>query len=278
MRRFRALVELTRAPAALTVLGDSVTGAVSAGRRLRGRRAVLPAASAAAYWAGMVLNDWADREVDAAERPERPIPSGRIEPVLALGLAAGLGGAGLLIGAAAGRSRQATALLVSVIGYDVVFKPNPAGPVSMAACRALDVLLGGGRDSWPAAARVAAHTWAVTSLSRGEVHGASPRTAATAAAVTGLITASLPLGCASPAHRAAVVSLGTAYAGAVGGPQWRARADPRAARVREATRRGVHGTVLLQAALSARRNLPAAAALVAVLPAIELLGRKVSPT
>ncbi|MDQ0577954.1 UbiA family prenyltransferase [Streptomyces rishiriensis] len=33
----------------------------------------------------MALNDWADREEDAAaERPHRPLPSGRIAPAQAL--------------------------------------------------------------------------------------------------------------------------------------------------------------------------------------------------
>ena len=35
-------------------------------------------ASSLVIMAGMALNDVADREVDAAERPERPIPSGKI--------------------------------------------------------------------------------------------------------------------------------------------------------------------------------------------------------
>ena len=40
--------------------------------------ATLIAASACLYAAGMVLNDAFDAELDARERPERPIPSGRI--------------------------------------------------------------------------------------------------------------------------------------------------------------------------------------------------------
>ena len=34
--------------------------------------------------AGMALNDYADREIDAVERPGRPIPSGRVTPEFAL--------------------------------------------------------------------------------------------------------------------------------------------------------------------------------------------------
>jgi hypothetical protein len=73
---FPDLVELVRAPAALSVPGDALAGAAAAGTL--GRRTVgLAAASVCLYWAGMSANDWADREIDAKERPERPIPSGR---------------------------------------------------------------------------------------------------------------------------------------------------------------------------------------------------------
>ncbi len=83
-----------RAPAALTVLGDSVVGAMWSGRPLGGRRLALPLASALLYWSGMVLNDWADRKRDAVERPERPIPSGDVSPAAALSAATILAGGG----------------------------------------------------------------------------------------------------------------------------------------------------------------------------------------
>ncbi|WP_344946429.1 UbiA family prenyltransferase, partial [Actinomadura miaoliensis] len=99
----RALVELVRAPAALSVPGDVLSGAAAAGG-LRGVRgpAGLAAASVCLYWAGMALNDYADRRLDAVERPERPIPSGRVRPGTALAVAAGLTGAGVALAGAAG--------------------------------------------------------------------------------------------------------------------------------------------------------------------------------
>ncbi|MEV6706402.1 4-hydroxybenzoate polyprenyltransferase, partial [Micromonospora wenchangensis] len=73
------LAELVRAPAALSVPGDLVAGAAAAGV-LGPRTAGLAGASVLLYWAGMAANDWADRGLDAEERPERPIPSGRGDP------------------------------------------------------------------------------------------------------------------------------------------------------------------------------------------------------
>ncbi|MEV4823126.1 SCO3242 family prenyltransferase [Micromonospora sp. NPDC049274] len=172
------VAELVRAPAALSVPGDVVAGAAAAGA-LSPRTPALAGASVLLYWAGMAANDWADRRLDAVERPERPIPSGRVTPAAALGLAAGLTAAGVGLAAAVG-GRRAAALAVplaaTIWGYDLLAKNTAAGPAVMAACRGLDVLLGasGGNlvRALPSAATVAAHTWTVTTLSRREVTGA----------------------------------------------------------------------------------------------------------
>jgi len=87
----QAVAELVRLPAVLSVPGDVLVGAAASGQsRDVPRAAGLAAASSCLYLAGMALNDYADRDVDAVERPGRPIPSGRVTPGFALGLAAGL--------------------------------------------------------------------------------------------------------------------------------------------------------------------------------------------
>ncbi|MEH0974274.1 UbiA family prenyltransferase, partial [Micromonospora sp. CPCC 205546] len=197
MPRLADLAELVRAPAALSVPGDVVAGAAAAGA-LGPRTPALAAASVLLYWAGMAANDWADRRLDAVERPERPIPSGRVAPGVALGLAAGLTAAGVALATAAGGRRAATVavpLVAAVWGYDLAAKPTAAGPAVMAACRGLDVLLGatGGRlrGAVPAAVTVAAHTWTVTALSRREVTGADAALPLRTLAGTALVAASV---------------------------------------------------------------------------------------
>jgi hypothetical protein len=192
--RLRALVELVRAPAALSVPGDLVAGAASAGV-LGPRTLGLACSSICLYWAGMAANDYADRELDAVERPERPIPSGRISPRAAAGVAVGLTTAGLVAAGLAGGRRSlgvAGALAAAVWVYDLRLKNTAAGPAGMAACRALDVLLGATpgrvRRAVPGAAAVAVHTWTVTELSRREVSGARPGLAAATMAVTAALT------------------------------------------------------------------------------------------
>ncbi|WP_326770542.1 UbiA family prenyltransferase (plasmid) [Streptomyces sp. NBC_01591] len=202
----RTYAELVRAPAAITVPGDVVAGALAAGRPGIRRTTGLAASSVALYWAGMALNDWADRAEDAVERPERPIPSGRLSPGAALATAVGLTGAGLGLAALAGGRRtllrRTLPLATAVWAYDLGLKSTPLGPAAMAAARALDVLHGTGpgraAPALPAAAAVAAHTFAVTRLSRHEVDGAptsEPKLSlATTTAITGAGAAHLLAG------------------------------------------------------------------------------------
>lgn len=140
----RAWAELLRVSALFTVPGDALAGAASAGVRPNRGTALAVGASLCLYEAGMALNDWADRDEDAVERPHRPIPSGRITPNAALAAAGGLTATGLLLASRAGRPALAlsTALAATVWAYDLRLKHTAAGPVAMGAARTLDVLLG----------------------------------------------------------------------------------------------------------------------------------------
>ncbi|GGV73624.1 hypothetical protein GCM10015535_01060 [Streptomyces gelaticus] len=209
----RAWAELLRVSALFTVPGDALAGAAASGRRPDRGTALAVGASLCLYEAGMALNDWADREEDAIDRPHRPIPSGRIAPAAALAAAGALTAAGLGLAARAGRPALAVAagLAATVWAYDLRLKHTPAGPAAMAAARGLDLLLGttatgatgrttgpgptpdpaaGGSvlAALPAAGLLGAHTYAVTAVSRHEAHGGSttaPLTALAAVAALG---------------------------------------------------------------------------------------------
>lgn len=286
-----AYVELVRAPAALTVVGDTVAGAAAAGVPLRGRRRLLPLASTAFYWAGMALNDWADRDLDAVERPERPIPSGRVSANAALATGAALTAAGLALarlGGGARAWRTAVPLAACLWAYDTALKGTALGPAGMAACRALDVLMGASgreRAALPAAGALGVHTFGVTTLSTGEVHGINARTAGSALAATVTSAASAAVArrrspaVGGRARRAATAAFAGAYALTVGRAQYAALRNPSAQRVREATKAGIHGMVPLQATIAARHGaVRAATLLVTALPLARRLARKVSPT
>ncbi|NPC96199.1 SCO3242 family prenyltransferase [Nocardioides sp. zg-DK7169] len=290
----RDLAELVRLPAVLTVPGDAWSGAAWSGVAAGSGGALMPLGSALLYWSGMALNDWADREVDAVERPERVIPSGRIPASTALAVAGALGAAGLAATAVVGGPRAlrvSVPLALLVATYDVVVKDSPVGPLAMASTRGLDVLLGAvaGPGHGPGAAAapavsVAVHTVGVTLLSRGEVHGTRPAAvlaalASTASAAALLVGATLRDPAAGGNDRRAALVLAAAYAAVVAGAQARALTDPGAARVRAATGAGMGGLTLLQSAwLAARGRTVAAVAVAGAGPLLRRAARAVSPT
>ncbi|WP_349263579.1 SCO3242 family prenyltransferase [Actinocrinis sp.] len=273
------LAELVRAPAALSVPGDALVGAAATGdlsTRAVTRTAGLAAASVCLYWAGMAANDWADRDLDAAERPHRPIPSGRVRPGDAFGLAVGLTAAGcVLAGFSGGRSAAATASVLAgtVWAYDVALKGTVVGPAAMAACRGLDVLLGASAGRMRRAAlpalTIAAHTYTVTALSRYEVHGASrglpAATLIATAAVTTLATAPAR---GQSSRRLLTGAFAAGYAALYGAPQLRAAAEPSAANVRRAVGAGITSLPALQGTLAAGLGMPGAAAALALAAAV----------
>lgn len=274
--RAKLVAELVRAPAAFSAVGDPLVGAY-AGGPVTARQLLLPLASVLIYAGGMGLNDWADRELDAEERPERPIPSGRISAGDALRISSGLLGAGVLAaGLLDGRRGflRATALAGTVVTYDTVAKDTPAGSWVMAACRCLNVLLGAG--SLPAALSpaltVGAHTVAVTELSKAEVHGADrelPERVRTAvAAVAAATTMAGRHSDNRVVHllaRAAAAAAASRYLTKTVPPLNRAIEEPTGARIRDAVRANLGALIPLQAALIARTGHLAPAAVVASL-------------
>jgi 4-hydroxybenzoate polyprenyltransferase len=194
--RRHAWAELLRLPALFTVPGDALAGAAATAARPTSRTLLAIGSSLCLYEAGMALNDWADREEDALDRPHRPLPSGRIRPAAALAASCALTASGLALAARAGRPALAVAapLAATVWAYDLALKHTPAGPAAMAAARGLDLLLGAAattgrtREALPSAALLGTHTLAVTAVSRRETTGGSPLTPLAALATTALLT------------------------------------------------------------------------------------------
>ena len=91
------------------------------------------------YVGGMFLNDAYDREVDARERPKRPIPSGEISAGLVFGAGFVMLAAGIALMALHGLlpGLAGFALAAAIVLYDLRHKANPLSPVVMGLCRAL---------------------------------------------------------------------------------------------------------------------------------------------
>ncbi|PSQ17416.1 geranylgeranylglycerol-phosphate geranylgeranyltransferase [Halobacteriales archaeon QS_8_69_73] len=128
MERARGFLELTRpgnaaAAGALTFIGAFVAGGLSA--PLEAAAAV--AATVLATGGGNAVNDYFDREIDAVNRPDRPIPRGAVSPRAALAFS------GLLFVVAVGLTLLLPPLavviavvnLIALVAYTEIFKGLP---------------------------------------------------------------------------------------------------------------------------------------------------------
>ncbi|MGW7356981.1 UbiA family prenyltransferase [Streptomyces sp. NPDC054802] len=382
--RLSAWVELLRVSALFTVPGDALAGAACAGLRPNRGTAYAVGASLCLYEAGMALNDWADRDEDAVDRPHRPIPSGRITPTAALTAAAALTATGLTLASRAGRPALAlaTALTATVWSYDLHLKHTRAAPATMATARALDLLLGtaatlsgaaargtarpgeapaaggvpgtvrtaagpavrstrpasppaapapaprrgaaggpvppsaagafarslrrraaaGGSGAVPPGSRpgfgkgrgggltiparatraavvLAAHTYAVTAVSRHEAHGGSTTTPLAALAATAATAATLARPPAGPGLWPGPALLAAAYLRTAAAPYLHAALNPSPPLTQRAVGGGIRALIPLQAALAVRSGAGVTGlAVMALVPIARRLARKVSPT
>lgn len=130
------------------------------------------------YGGGIVFNDVFDAQLDAVERPERPIPSGRAS-VLGATI---LGSSFLSVGVIAAlqvswKSATVAAIVASAaLLYDAVGKHNAVfGPINMGVCRGANLLLGVSvapamvGEYWYLALIAIAYIAGITTLSRDEV-------------------------------------------------------------------------------------------------------------
>jgi 4-hydroxybenzoate polyprenyltransferase len=271
----RGYLELVRPANVATALADVLAGFAIAGLYDWPALPWLLVATACLYAGGIVFNDTFDRHLDAVERPERPIPSGRVPVAHAVALGAGLLGAGILAAslvtpeaAIVAGLIAAAVLLYDAWGKHVMF----IGPVTMGLCRGLNLVLGMTArpeviaSSWPLALLTVTYIAAVTTLSRGEVAGGKRPVAILALALLGAVLFGLlfvalggllpsgpgdlaPVALAERSIPALLLALVLAWR--VLPPFWRAVGDPRPQTIRVAIRTGVLSLVLLDAVFAA---------------------------
>lgn len=132
------------------------------------------------YAGGVAFNDVFDAELDAVERPERPIPSGRVSKSSAAWMSFLLLVVGIIAAAQVSLVSAGLALAVAVLAvlYDYWGKhQNLIGPINMGLCRTGNLLLGISvvpellASFWPLGLIPLIFVAAITMISRGEVHG-----------------------------------------------------------------------------------------------------------
>jgi 4-hydroxybenzoate polyprenyltransferase len=184
--------QLLRAANVFTAISNIIAGFLIVEHRWQPPEtlAALVAASACLYLAGMVLNDVFDAKLDGVERPERPIPSGRITRGRAAtaGWLLLFGGMALSWVAAWTIGRALPGLIgsllaLAIVRYDKALKSTSLAPFAMGLCRFFNVTLGASiaENLWRPptavgyAALVGCYTVALTFIARSENAGTLAR-------------------------------------------------------------------------------------------------------
>ncbi len=139
-RPIAGLLRLLRVGTLFSPAADVAASAAIAGAPLDAAAARAALASVCLYAAGMVWNDIADRRIDRANRPERPLVRGDVPLAVAVGLGVLLLGLG--IAASPCRSHHG-AIAALVLVYDFGSKALPLlGVLVMATLRGLNLATG----------------------------------------------------------------------------------------------------------------------------------------
>ena len=212
------------------------------------------------YGGGVVFNDVFDAELDAEERPERPIPSGRASKQAAIVLGAVLLAVGLLAAVQVSWLSAALAAFIAVaaLSYDAIAKHNPFfGPLNMGLCRGANLLLGVSavpiavQTYWFLALIPIVYIAAITTISRGEVHGGSRSTGAVALLMLGLVIGGIASLNLLPSYSGVSVLPFAALFVALVVPEFvRATLDPTAEQIRGAVKAGIICLIILDAAIA----------------------------
>ncbi|MGJ7029649.1 UbiA-like protein EboC [Niabella hirudinis] len=197
MRKLFYYITLCRPANVITAMADVLAGASIALFYSNGDAPAefytngifLLVATAALYAGGIVFNDIFDLETDRIERPERVIPSGTISKQAALIFGTVLLMIALASSAMAGGTSFfiACGIACAALLYNYKSKHHAiAGPLNMGVCRGLNLLLGLSLvpgllkpNAWLAIVPLV-YIFAVTTISRDEVHGGKKKNLAVA--------------------------------------------------------------------------------------------------
>jgi len=232
------------------------------------------------YGGGVVFNDVFDAKLDAVERPERPIPSGRATLMSATILGGVLLILGILFAFQVSILSGVVAILIAFFAllYDKIGKHKSWGPLNMGLCRGLNLFLGTtiffavmkqfNRDYIPVSENLLLYRYfqsinliplipilyiaAITAVSRGEVHGGSKRSFYLPFALYGTVVLAI-LGMlfltATPVWQSLPFLVFFVYL--IFPPLIRAYRDPQPRHIRLAVKAGVIALIAMDAAIAA---------------------------
>ncbi len=280
----KSYLQLTRPANIVTAIADILAGMAIARFSFESSPAywLLPA-TVGLYGGGVVMNDVFDAKLDAVERPERPIPSGRVP----LGAAALMGITLLVLGVVSASlfsllsAEIAIVIALMTIIYNRFAKHSPLfGPLAMGLCRGGNLLLGMSAVSrsltewgWLALVPIA-YIGAITLISQDEVHGGKRRSLYIAASLYTSVHAIQFLVAVNQGNGSMALLLIALHALLVGRPLWNALQNPIGPNIGKAVKAGVLSLIVMNAAWCiAFGNWPVSLGVLLLLPLSILLAR-----
>ncbi|MBN3874729.1 MAG: UbiA-like protein EboC [Nostoc sp. JL33] len=212
------------------------------------------------YAGGIVFNDVFDAELDAKERPNRAIPSGRVSRQNASLLGSILFAIGIIAAFQVSFVSGAIAIFItlSCLLYDSLAKHHAFfGPLNMGLCRGSNLLLGVSAvpaiigERWYLALIPVLYIAAITAISQGEVNGGKQITGVLALLLIAIVlTAVLALGLLPEYTAIAALPFAALLAIRVLPNFIKAAREPVAQNIRNAVKIGVLSLIILDATVA----------------------------
>jgi hypothetical protein len=273
----------------VTAVADILAGIAIAGFFLDTPEDILPLAALiistiGLYGGGVVMNDVFDAELDAVERPERPIPSGMVGKTEAtmLGLLLLTVGVFFALKVSVFSGILAIIIAVAALMYDKWAKHHPIfGPLNMGICRGLNLLLGlsiiGSRalDYWYLALIPIVYIAAITMISQGEVHGGKKTTLYGAAMLYAIAMAGILYVSVRQGHIIVTLLFVALWALMVFVPLRQAMRRPEGKMIGRAVKAGVLALILMNAAWASAFGVTYLACIIILLLPLSLLMARV---
>jgi hypothetical protein len=280
----KSYLQLTRPANLVTAIADILAGMAIAQFTFSSFEPVfLVLSTLGLYGGGVVMNDVFDAKLDATERPERPIPSGRVPLRSATMMGLSLLFMGIL--AAALFSFESGLIAITIALLTVIYNRFAKhhvflGPLTMGMCRGGNLILGmsvlpESIQRWGLIALLPiAYIGAITLISQDEVHGGKRRTLYIAAVLYLIVlTAQVII---SQRHGNLFITLPFVFLHAwlIGRPLWNAIQNPVGPLIGKAVKAGVVSLIVMNASWCMAFGLwPVALAVLALLPLSILLAR-----
>ncbi|NIJ53453.1 4-hydroxybenzoate polyprenyltransferase [Dyadobacter arcticus] len=235
------------------------------------------------YGGGVVMNDVFDAKLDSIERPERPIPSGKVALKSATMLGISLLFFGILAAALFSFQSGMIAIIIAMLTvlYNRFAKHHVFfGPLTMGMCRGGNLILGmsvlpESFQKWGFIAVLpVAYIGAITLISQDEVHGGKKRTLYIAALLYLIVLAAQLTIAQREGNISFTLPFVLLHAWLIGRPLWNAIQKPIGPMIGKAVKAGVISLIVMNASWCVAFGLwPLALAVLALLPLSMVLAK-----